>query len=70
MPETTESKIIGNVVLETGEYSVRAACENCGHRGHIIAKRGTLVTGVYTCPYCGCKTLRADWKLETGEEHA
>jgi hypothetical protein len=44
-------------------YSVKASCDNCGHKGTITVPKGTRIAGAHTCPECGCTEFRPDWKL-------
>jgi len=47
--------------VQTGNYSVKVQCSNCGYSGHVTLKRGIPV-GMATCPTCGCSTLsRGMW---------
>ena len=49
---------------DTEFYSVKAACENCGHKGCISAHKGCWIAGKYVCPNCGCLAFELCWKME------
>jgi predicted RNA-binding Zn-ribbon protein involved in translation (DUF1610 family) len=52
--------------IVTTTYSVKAACENCGHTGKISAKKGTRIVEKYECPNCGCNTYGPSWGYKVG----